>query len=72
MRADADRCGDPSGSFTRAVAEWTESSALDAADAKQRGDGTWSFGWCDSPAGVKSALKIAQAYLGESETDGPS
>lgn len=48
-----------------AVADWLDGQAGDAADAVPRTGGGWSYRWCDSPAGIESALKIARAYLGE-------
>jgi hypothetical protein len=48
-----------------AIADWLESAATDAGDARLMADRTWSYGYCDSPAGIESALKIARLYLGE-------
>ena len=47
-----------------AVADWLEVRARDAEDAREAGDGGWSFGFCDDPAGIGDALKVARAYLG--------
>jgi hypothetical protein len=49
-----------------AVAGWLEWTAADADDAvRQVHLHTWSWRYCDNPAGIESALRIARLYLGE-------
>ena len=56
MREDADRCGDPPGSFIPALAELLEVSASCGCEA---GDDHW--------AEKAAVLRIARAYLGEAQ-----
>ena len=67
MRADADRCGDPPGSFIPSLADWLESEAGNAASM----DGY--EGRAVYPAmlaGYRLPLAVARAYLGETGTEG--
>jgi hypothetical protein len=58
MREDADRCGDPPGSFVLEVAGWLETEARMVA---LRGN--------SSEGQTFHALNAARAYLGEQETE---
>jgi len=65
QEADADHAASWHPLVALAVADWLESTATDADDARLMADRTWSYGYCDSPAGIEAALKIARPYLGE-------
>lgn len=47
-----------------AVAGWLDSRAGDA-DSATPANGSWDLTWCDDPPGIKAALEVARAYLGE-------
>ena len=53
-----------------AVADWLGERARDAGSAVLSGD-RWSFGGSDDPPGIEAALKVARAYLGETEAEVP-
>jgi hypothetical protein len=69
MRAEAQYLTSRIGDTLTAVAEWLDSRASDAGDAAQQADGTWSYRWCDDPAGIEAALKIARIFLGAPKTE---
>lgn len=50
-----------------AVADWLDSRARDAQDARVVQD-SLDLSYCDDPPGIEWALKIARAYLGESRS----
>jgi hypothetical protein len=64
MRADADRCGDPPGSFVPAVADWLEAVGLRAAEIDgHEGRPVYAL----MLAGYRHPVAVARAYLGEPE-----